>query len=201
MLIAGLTGGLGCGKSFVARELERLGCYVIEADDLGHEVLLPGGDAYKGAIAEFGSGILDGGGLIDRAKLAAVVFDNPDALAKLNALVHPAVRRLSRERFGQIGARDPEAIGIFVAAILVETESWREFRKLIVVDCSREAQIARGLARQQITREDLEARLARQLPAEKKRAVADYVIDANGTEEQTLRQTRMVFNELRRLAS
>jgi dephospho-CoA kinase len=207
VLIAGLTGGLACGKSFVAEELQRLGCYVIEADELGHEVLMPGGEAYAPAVREFGAEILNADGSIDRARLAQAVFGNPAALGKLNAVVHPAVRERARRRFEEIGEQDPDAIVIYVAAILVETGAWREFDKLIVVDCSREAQVERATKRTHATPADVEARLGRQFPGEKKREHADYIIDTNGAREETLRQTKMVFEELsrsrdlRRLAS
>jgi dephospho-CoA kinase len=197
VLIAGLTGGLACGKSFVAEEFRRLGCHVVEADELGHEVLLPGGKAYAPAIGQFGPEILNADGRIDRARLAQAVFGDPSALAKLNAIVHPAVHELAQERFREIAQEDPHAIVIYVAAILVETGAWRDFDKLIVVECSSEAQIERALKRPNATQADVEARLGRQLPPEAKRPHAHYVIQTDGAKEDTLRQTRMVFEDLR----
>src|SRR5690349_1651252 len=92
MLKVGLTGGLACGKSFVGEALERMGCLVIRADELGHEVLAPGGEAYESVVKEFGPEIL-ADGAIDRRALAARVFGHPERLERLNALVHPAVFR------------------------------------------------------------------------------------------------------------
>jgi dephospho-CoA kinase len=201
MLIAGLTGGLGCGKSFVASALRDLGCYVIEADDLGHEVLRRDGSAYGPTIAAFGKGIVGEDGEIVRSRLAAIVFSDPAQLVRLNAIVHPAVRRLAHQRFAEIGERDPHAIIIYVAAILVETGGYREFPKLIVVECSREQQIERALLRPGAKLPDILARLERQLPLEEKKRIADFVIDAGGTIEHTLRQTKIVFDELKKLAS
>jgi dephospho-CoA kinase len=197
VLIAGLTGGLACGKSFVAEEFRRLGCHIVEADELGHEVLLPGGRAYAPTIERFGAEILNSDGTIDRTHLAHAVFGDSDALAALNAIVHPAVHELAQERFREIARKDPHAIAIYVAAILVETGAWRDYDKLILVECSRETQIERALKRLNATEADVEARLGRQLPREAKRPYAHYLIDTDGAKEETLRQTRMVFEELR----
>ena len=197
MVIAGLTGGLACGKSFVAEEFRRLGCRVVEADELGHEVLLPGGKAYAPTVEQFRPEILNADRTIDRASLAHAVFGNPEALARLNAIVHPAVHELAQERLREIAREDPNAIVIYVAAILVETGAWREYDKLIVVECSRESQIERALKRLNATQADVEARLGRQLPAEAKRQYAHYIIRTDGAKEETIRQTRMVFEDLR----
>jgi dephospho-CoA kinase len=200
VLIAGLTGGLACGKSFVAQEFERLGCYVVEADKLGHVVLAPGGEAYAATVQLFGQDILNADGTIARGRVAQAAFGDPSLLARLNAIVHPAVRERAQQRFREIGMRDAHAIVIYVAAILVETGAWRDYDKLIVVECSRETQIERALERRSATRSDIEARLGRQLPTEKKREYAHYIIETDGTKEETLRQTKIVFEELRRLA-
>jgi len=193
MLIAGLTGGLACGKSFVAAELGRLGCRIVEADELGHLVLQPGGEAHDAVVREFGTA--------ERPRLASLVFGDPDAVARLNALVHPAVRRLARRRFEEIAAADAHAIAVYVAAILIETGGHREVDRLIVVSCPREQQIARALGRPNATEADVLARLDRQLPLQKKLEYADYVIDTGGTKEHALNQTKIVFEDLRRLAT
>ena len=195
MLRVGLTGGLASGKSFVGAELAQLGCYVISADEIGHEVLLPDGEAYVPVLAEFGNQILCAGTHIDRAKLAAIVFNDPARLEKLNSIVHPAV---SRRQQALIAAQNA-AIVVIEAAILVETGSFRKFDKLIVVVCRREQQIERALKRG-LALEDILARLDRQLPLEEKRKFADYVIDTSGTKEEALAQTRQVYESLRSLA-
>jgi dephospho-CoA kinase len=192
-LIAGLTGGLACGKSFVASEFARLGCRVVEADALGHAVLAPGGEAHEAVVKAFGTA--------DRARLASVVFQDPEAMAQLNAIVHPAVRRLARQQFQEIARADPHAVIIYAAAILVETGGYREVDKLIVVACTREQQMARAMERPKATEADVLARLDRQWPLQKKLPYADYVIDTGGTREETLDRTKIVFEELRRLAS
>ena len=198
MLRVGLTGGLASGKSIIAKELARLGCHVIEADALGHEVLLAAGEAYAPVVSEFGSGaILDGeGGAINRQKLAAIVFAQPDRLKALNAIVHPAVAKLTKARFDACELADPSGILVYEAAILIETGGFRDFDKLIVAACPEEVQIERAMARDGSTREAVVARLRRQLPLSEKVLHADFVIDTGGTMEQTIEQTRYVFEEL-----
>jgi dephospho-CoA kinase len=197
MLRAGLTGGMACGKSFVARILEGLGCHVIRADDLGHEVLMPGGEAYQPVLAFFGPGILDPDGRIDRKRLGAEVFERPDRLAKLNAIVHPAVIRREEEFIQEVERKDPSGIAVVEAAILIETGSYRRFDKLIVVVCTVEQQIARAVHRDGCTPEQARSRLERQMPVEEKRKYADYVIDTSASKEYTVEQTRAVYEALR----
>ncbi len=201
MLRVGLTGGLGSGKTFVGQALAALGCHLIQADDLGHQVLLPGGDAYDAVVNEFGAGILDQEGLIDRRALAKLVFDSPERLTKLNSFVHPAVQRRERQIESDLVHRDPAGIAVVEAAILVETGSYKRFDKLIVAFCSPEQQIFRAMQRSSYTREEVMARLSRQLPLEEKIKLADYVIDTSGTKESTLEQTARVHESLRRLSS
>jgi dephospho-CoA kinase len=200
MLKVGLTGGMACGKSFVAGALRDLGCDVIEADDVGHEVMQPDGQAYAQIVAEFGTGILGERGAIDRPKLAALVFGDPARLEKLNAIVHPAVRGRALSELRGIGERDPHAVAVYVAAILIESGAWREMDKIIVVSCNRAQQIERAMHRPGAVESGVLARLESQMPLEKKRTFADYVIDTGGTKEDTLRQTEKVYEELRRLA-
>ncbi|MBZ5608880.1 MAG: dephospho-CoA kinase [Acidobacteriia bacterium] len=201
MLRVGLTGGLASGKSFVGQALADLGCHLIEADELGHQVLLPGAEVFDDVVNLFGDRILDQEGFIDRRKLAALVFDQPEMLEKLNRLVHPAVGARQRRMIEEIQRTDPDAIVVVAAAILVETGSYKRFDKLIVAVCSMEQQIERAMKRGPYTREEVLARLSRQLPLDEKVRVADYVIDTSGTKESTLEQVRGVYNSLRSLSA
>ena len=196
MLRVGLTGGLASGKSFVGRELKNLGCLLIRADELGHQVLAPNGEAYHGTLREFGLEILNADGTIDRRKLAAIVFHDPAQLAKLNALVHPPVQARERRLMDEYAAIHPRGIAVVEAAILVETGSYRDFAKLIVAVCGEEQQIERAIARDGMTREQALERLSRQLPLAEKIKYADYVIDTSGAKESTLEQTRAVHQAL-----
>src|SRR5512141_1923076 len=164
MLRVGLTGGLASGKSFVGRELANLGCLLVRADELGHQVLEPAGEAYDGTVREFGPSILNADRTIDRRKLAALVFHDPAQLAKLNALVHPPVQARERLLMDEYAATHPRGIAVVEAAILVETGSYRDFAKLIVAVCGEEQQIQRAMARDGMTRQQALERLSRQMP-------------------------------------
>ena len=193
----GLTGGMACGKSFVAAELSKLGCDIIEADEVGHEVLEPGGEAYDAVVAGFGPEILD------------ARPHRPDA-PRARVFAIRAARKTERDRasgrayaghaaFAEIGARDPHGIVVYVAAILLESGAYREVDNIIVVSCGRAQQMERAMHRPDATEAGVLARLERQMPLEKKKEFADYIIDTSGAKEDTLRQTDMVYRELRRL--
>jgi dephospho-CoA kinase len=200
MLRVGLTGGLASGKSFVGHTLRDLGCHLIEADELGHQVLLPGGEAYDAVVNEFGDDILDQDRFIDRRKLGALVFGNPDLLEKLNRLVHPPVVARQQSMIAEIARADLQAIVVVEAAILVETGSYKRFDRLIVAVCSLEQQMERAMKRGSYTKEEAMERLSHQLPLEEKVRVADYVVDTSGTKENTLEQVRAVYGSLRSLS-
>ncbi|HTS60945.1 MAG TPA: dephospho-CoA kinase [Candidatus Acidoferrales bacterium] len=201
MLKVGLTGGLACGKTFVGEALAGMGCLLIQADDLGHQVLAPGGEAYGDVVTEFGREILAADGTIDRRALAARVFGHPERLERLNALVHPAVIRREEEQIAAFASRRPDGIAVVEAAILIETGSYKRFDKMILVICTEEQQLERAMRRQGAVETDARARLERQMPAGEKRKFADFVIDTSGEKEDTLRQTRAVYEALRRIPS
>jgi dephospho-CoA kinase len=198
MLKVGLTGGLACGKSFVGKAFADFGCLLIQADDLGHEVLAPGGEAFDAVVAEFGVDVL-AGGRIDRQRLAARVFADPLALARLNALVHPPVIAREEKLMAEFAARQPKGTAVVEGAILIENASYKRFDRLIVVACTLEQQIARAKHRDGLTEAEVRARLSRQMPLEEKRKLADFVIDTSGTKQDTLRQACAVYEELRRI--
>jgi dephospho-CoA kinase len=201
MLKIGLTGGIASGKSFVGEALAGYGCLLVQADELGHDTLEPGGEAYEPVVKEFGSGIVTSDGSIDRRALAARVFADPKQLARLNALVHPAVFRRENELIAEFGARNPNGIAVVEAAILIETGSFTRFDKLILVTCTEQQQIERALRRPGARESDIRARISRQMPLAEKRKYADFVIDTSGEKEDTLRQTRAVYDALRRIQS
>ena len=200
MLRVGLTGGLASGKSFVGDALAGMGCLVVKADEIGHLVLEPAGEAYHAVIQEFGRDILDASGSIDRRVLAARVFGQPERLAKLNALVHPPVRVRIEKLVTEFAEREPGGIAIIEAAILIETGTYRGYDRLILVVCSEEQQIERAIARDHLTPDEVVGRLGRQMPLAEKVKYADYVIDTSGAKESTLQQTREVYASLRRAA-
>lgn len=201
MLQIGLTGGLASGKSFVGHALAELGCHLIDADELGHQVLMPGAEAYDAVVNEFGEQILDDDRYIVRRKLSALVWNNPERLAKLNSLVHPPVIAREQQMISEFDKRDPAAIVVVESAILVETGSYRRFDRLIVVVCTVEQQVERAMKRGAYSKEEVLARLSRQLPLEEKVRVADYVIDTSGAKENTVEQVKTVYESLRSLSA
>jgi dephospho-CoA kinase len=196
MLRVGLTGGLATGKSFVGRTLASLGCHLLNNDELGHAVMLPGGEAYDGIVHEFGTEILNPDGTIDRRKLATLVFHDPDRLAALSAWVHPPVRVRTRAALDALEKTHPDGIAVVEAAILIETGSFRDYEKLIVAVCGIDQQIERAMSRDGLTREEVLNRLSRQMPLAEKVRHADYVVDTSGTKESTIAQTKIVYESL-----
>ncbi|MEJ5368527.1 MAG: dephospho-CoA kinase [Bryobacteraceae bacterium] len=201
MLRVGLTGGLASGKSFVGESLAAMGCHLLKADELGHRLLEPGTEVHERVVEAFGRGILDEEGRIVRRRLASLVFEDPEKLAALNAIVHPAVIEEEEKWMREVAAADPHGIAIVEAAILIETGSYRRFDKIVLAVCTDEQQIERAMKRDGLTREEALARLKRQMPLEEKRKFADYVIDTSGEKEDTLVQVRRLYEDLRRLAS
>ncbi len=201
MLRVGLTGGLASGKSFIGATLASLGCHLIRADDLGHQALAPGGGAYAPVLAEFGEGILKEDRTIDRRALGAMVFEDPEKLAALNRLVHPEVFRRQEELVEEYRKADPDGIIVVEAAIMIETGSYRRNQKLIVAVCSHEQQIERAMKRDHLSREEVEMRIARQMPLAEKIRLADYVIDTSHEKADSIRQTEEVYRDLRKVVS
>jgi dephospho-CoA kinase len=183
----------------VGLALGDLGCYLIEADKLGHQVMMPGGEAYDGIVGEFGPDILDAEGRINRRKLSGMVWSHPERLEKLNSLVHPPVREREESQMAEIARTDPHGIVVVEAAILVETGRYKDFDRLIVVTCTPEHQMERALERGSYNKEEILARLSRQLPLADKLRVADYVIDTSISKESTLEQVGKVYGALRSL--
>jgi dephospho-CoA kinase len=197
MLLAGLTGGLASGKSFIGQVLEQCGCHLIRADDLGHEVLALGGPAYAGVLAEFGNDILKDDGAIDRRRLGALVFADATRLARLNDLVHPHVFALQEARISEIAVREPDAIVVVEAAIMIETGSYKRYAAIILAVCPPETQIERAMKRDGLTRNEALARMSRQMPLAEKIPYARFVIDTGGTKEETAKRVREVYESLR----
>jgi dephospho-CoA kinase len=197
MLKVGLTGGYASGKSFVAAELQRLGCHLIYADRLGHAVLQPGGAAYQPTVDLFGREILAPDGTIDRKALASIVFASSELLAKLNAIVHPAVFEAEEKMLQEFETQDPRGIAVLEAAILIETGRYRACDKLILTACSVEAQVLRAIKRDRLTREQVLARLEKQMPLEQKKRFAHYIVNTDGDKQDTQNQVQKIFLELK----
>lgn len=201
MLRVGLTGGLATGKSFVGQALVDLGCHLLKADEIGHAALLPGGEAYQPVVDLFGPAILDAEGRIVRRRLGAAVFGQPDLLARLNAIVHPVVIAEEETWMRRLETENANAIAVVEAAILIETGSYLRFHRIILTHCEEHLQMERAMKRDGLSREEVEARLKRQMPLEEKRRLAHFLIDTSGEKAQTVEQVREVFVQLRSLSA
>ncbi|SRR5579871_1509581 len=199
MLKVGLTGGVASGKSTVAEVLRLKGCEIVDADRLGHEAIEPGGPAYDALIAEFGREITGDDGRVVRPKLAAMVFGHPEKLARLNAIVHPAIIELAERQCKAFLRRQPRGILIVDAALLFEAQMTARLQKIVVVDCDPEEQVKRFVARGLGTAEEARRRIAAQWPREDKLARADFVVDSNGTVEETRARAAELYEELAKL--
>ncbi len=199
MLKVGLTGGIATGKSYVLAVLGELGCEVIDADTIAHQVIEQGRPAYRDIVNHFGAEILNEDGTINRAALGAIVFGDKNAREKLNAIVHPRVYEAQVEWFEQIAQRAPGAIAVVDAALMIETGSYRRFDKIVVVYCDPELQLKRLMERNGFTREQALVRISAQLPSEEKLKYADYSINTSNGFEDTRRQTEAIYEKLRGL--
>ncbi|MCX7973618.1 MAG: dephospho-CoA kinase [Candidatus Aminicenantes bacterium] len=191
-----LTGGIACGKSIVADYLEKKGCYIHRADEVAHQLMLPGKKVWKMIVAHFGESILNPDGTINRRQLGEIVFGNQQAREFLNHLIHPLVLKKKKQILRRLEKTNKEGIFISEAALTIEAGFISFFDKIIVVWCPEEIQIERLMSRNQLTREEAERRIRAQLPVKEKLKYADYVIDTSGTIEETLAQTEKVFQSL-----
>jgi dephospho-CoA kinase len=199
MLLVGLTGGIGSGKSTVARLLERRGAVVFDADALAREAVEPGTPGHDAVVERFGANVLAPGGELDREALASIVFADPAARRDLEAIVHPEVRRLFAE--GCDAYRDTDRVVVFSAPLLVETGMHTAFEVLVLVSTPVEAQIERLLLDRAMSEEQVRARIDAQAPLTEKAAVADVIVDNAGNLEDLEAQVDRLWDELRTRAA
>ena len=201
MVSAGLTGGIGCGKSAVAKMFAARGAATIDSDEIGRNLMQPGNVVYDRIVSGFGSEVLLPDGQLNRAKIAEIVFNDLDRLKHLNAIVHaPVLRDIDRQVFAQ-RQKNPNAVVVVESAVLFEAGQNRRFDKMVVAWCRPEQQIERTRAKSGIPVEDIERRMAAQMPGEEKKRMADYVIDTSGTLEETERQVEEVLATLQALST
>lgn len=178
VLVVGLTGGIGAGKSTVSRLLGERGAVILDADLIARQVVEPGGPAYQGVVDRFGKDVLDDDGRLDRPALAAIVFNDPAALKDLNDIVHPAVGALIAERL----AEEAETDDVVILDVPLLVESGRSNTAgTIVVDCPPEEAVRRAVARG-LPEDDVRRRMANQVSREERLAKADLVVDNSGAE-------------------
>jgi len=207
LLKVGLTGGIASGKSVVGEMFVALGAHLIQADEIAHQLMQPGQAVYQEVVRHFGAGILNPDGSVNRSRLAEAAFGSPATgnqtprVQELNQIVHPAVIQRQEEWMEEVGRRDPHAIAMVEAALILEAGAGKRFDRLVVVTCRPEQRIQRwaqrlkvdeGTARREVTR-----RMAAQLPDEEKIKAADYVIDNSGSLDKTGKQGAVVFAKLK----
>jgi dephospho-CoA kinase len=194
VLLVGLTGGIGSGKSTVARLLEKRGAVVFDADLLAREAVEPGTPGHAAVIDRFGADVLAPGGELDREALASIVFADPAARRDLEQIVHPEVRRLFAE--GTEAYRDTDRVVVFSAPLLVETGMHTAFEILVVVSATVATHIERLMRQRGLSEASIRARIDAQAPLEDKAAAADFIVDNEGTLDELESQVERLWTDL-----
>jgi dephospho-CoA kinase len=195
MHVFGLTGGIGSGKSTVAARWRERGVPVVDSDQLAREVVDPGTEGLQQIVGAFGPAFVSPDGALDRAAVARLVFRDPEARARLEAIVHPRVRALADERFAALRAAG-EPLACNEVPLLVEVGLAEQLRPLVVVTASEAKRIARTVARDGSSEDQVRARIHAQMPLADKAKLADHVIDNDGPLERTLAETDHVLRAI-----
>ncbi len=196
MIVAGLTGGIAAGKSTVSNILKKNGVFIVDADQVARDIVVPNSSGLKAVIEEFGDDYLLSDGNLDRKRLGDLVFNNPESMAKLNAIMAPLLEEESNRqiRFAQYQGCD---IIVYDGPLICEMGNADKYRPLIVVHCNEEQQIERlmkrGTGHGPLTREQALVRINAQMPVSKKIAMADWLIDSSGTLEESVKQTETIY--------
>lgn len=199
MLKVGLTGSIAVGKSFVLEIFRELGAFVLDADETAREVVAAGSKGLENIVENFGGEVLHSDGELDRAKLGKIVFADEAKRQLLNSIVHPLVIEAQNEWLTGRESENPGGIAVIDAALMIESGSYRRFNKLIVVWCKPEIQLERLVLRNNLTTEEALKRIDAQMPQDKKKKLADFLIDTSGGFSETRRQTLEVFEKLKLL--
>ncbi len=199
MLAVGLTGGIGSGKSSVGELLVQRGAVLIDADRIAREVVVPGGPAFQPLVDRFGTGILAADGTVDRAALAAVAFADPESLAALNAITHPAISVVMAERRAAEEGGD-RVVVLDIPLLKPEHRAVLALDVVVVVDCPVEVAVERLVGQRGFSRQDAEARVAAQAGREERRRGADFVIDNSGDRAQLVSEVDHVWAALAALS-
>lgn len=198
MILVGLTGGIGSGKSVVSSQLATHGAIIVDADAIVRELQRPGEEVLRRMVARFGSEILSDSGHLDRARLAERVFDDKQALDDLNAIVHPAVGREMMRRIDS--HRDSDSVVVLDVPLLVENPR-RGLCGVLVVDLDPNIAVERLVKQRGFREEDARSRVSRQVSRRERRAVADWIIDNSGSRLDLARQVTQAWGWMRRLPS
>jgi len=189
----GLTGNIACGKSAVEAMFRQRGIPVLDLDAVAREVVEPGEPALGEIRAAFGDGVLTDDGHLNRPALGTLVFTDPDARARLQAITWPRIYERTAEKLAALDA----PLAIVSAAMMIESGSYEQYAGLLVVTCDPDVRLARLLARDSMTPTEAQARIDAQLPQDRKAALADHVIDNSGTLDQTAARVDAVIRGFR----
>jgi dephospho-CoA kinase len=195
MKLVGLTGGIASGKSTVAAILSRLGAAIINADELARVAVEPGKEAWKEIVSTFGTAILREDRTIDRPRLRTLIFHDPEARKKLEAIIHPRVRALAEQKIRELEA-EGRPIVVYEVPLLFEGNLHQWLRPVILVAADAETQRSRLRARDRLTEAEARRHVAAQMSLEEKRKLADYVIENNDTLDDLERQVRVVLEQI-----
>lgn len=199
MLKIGLTGSIAVGKSFVCEVLQALGAFVLDADKTARDVVKPETIGLRKIVEEFGTGILQPNGELDRIKLGAIVFNDEAKRQLLNSIVHPLVIKTQGFWLEKCEKEKPDGIAVVDAALMIESGSYERFDKLIVVWCDFDIQLGRLMKRNDLSETEALKRINSQMPQAEKKKFADFLIDTSKGFEDTRRQTVKVFGKLKLL--
>ena len=195
-LLVGLTGGIGSGKSLAASFFKELGAHIIDADQLSRNLVHPGQTALKEIVNYFGKNILDSTGNLNRRKLAKIVFQDSKKKSVLEEILHPKIFKKEQEVFLKTCTKDPFAIVIIDAALLIESGNYKHVNKVIVVRSSEESQIQRILSRNAVSFDEAVARIKNQMSLEEKIKYADFILDNNMQQEDLKHKVQELFPQL-----
>ena len=196
MLRVGLTGSIAVGKTFVDDVFRELGVPVLDADQVARDVVAPGTVGLQRVVEQFGESVLKPDGSLDRAKLGSIVFADEEKRLKLNSIIHPLVFEAQDSWLKKREQENPDGIAIVDAALMIESGGYKRFDRLIVVWCERDLQLQRLIARDGLSREEAERRIASQMPQDEKKSFADHLIDTSAGFDATRRQVADVYAEL-----
>ena len=196
MKLIGLTGGIASGKTSVARILKRLGAAVVDADALAREVVEPGQEAWREIVATFGAEILQSNRSLDRQKLRAIIFSDPAARKRIEAIIHPRVRALAEKRIAEHAAAGQDIV-VYEVPLLFEGKLHEWLRPVLLVACDVDVQKQRLRHRDGVDAATAQKHIDAQMSLEDKRRLADYVIENDGTLEDLERQVRSVLEKIK----
>lgn len=192
----GLTGGIAAGKSVAARRFAELGAVIVDADELSRLVVQPGSSGYDEVVASFGPAVVGPDGTLDRSLLGRLVFTDADARRRLEAIVHPQVRRLAAEREAAAAAVDPSAVVVHDVPLLVETGQADSFGVVVVVAAPAALRVDRLVRLRGMPAADARARVGAQASDEVREAAADVVLDGTGSDENLRAQVDALWERL-----